>query len=73
MTKKHFIALADAIRRYNESAFPHGTNTVSPLKFSYTQLLCLADFCEDQSPRFNRERWLDYISGKCTANGGRIK
>ncbi len=73
MTKKHFIALADAIRDYNDSAFPAGTNIVSPLQFSHTQLLRLADFCESQNPQFNRQRWLDYISGTCGKNGGKIK
>lgn len=57
MTKKHFIALADAIRRYD-----HG--------FNANQLNTLADFCESQNPNFNRERWLDYIAGHCGPNGG---
>lgn len=70
MTKKHFIALADAIRTYNEHAFPTGTNTVSPLQFTYTQLIWLADFCQSQNPNFNRERWLAYINGECGPNGG---
>lgn len=64
MTKKHFIALAEAIVAYNRQAFPHGTNTVSPLQFSHTQLLCLADFCETQAERFDRERWLRYIKDR---------
>lgn len=38
MSKKDFIALADAIRTYNNAAFPAGTNTVSPLQFGHTQL-----------------------------------
>jgi hypothetical protein len=31
----------------------------------------LADFCRTQNPRFDRERWLDYIAGKCGPNGGK--
>ena len=70
MSKKDFIALADSIRQYNTQAFRPGTNCVSPLQFGHTQLLVLADFCQDQNPRFNRDRWLDYIAGKCGPNGG---
>jgi hypothetical protein len=73
MSKKHFIALADAIRDYNRNAFPHGTNTASPLQFTHTQILSLATFCASQNFRFNKERWLDYIAGKCGPNGGSIK
>lgn len=73
MTKKHFIALADAIKDYNENSFPAGTNTVSPLQFTYTQLICLADFCAAQNPNFNRERWLGYIAGENGKNGGKLK
>jgi hypothetical protein len=72
MTKKHFIALANTIREYNEAAFKPGTNTVSPLQFSHTQLMVLADFCQASNPRFNRERWLSYIAGKCGKNGGKV-
>lgn len=72
MTKQHFIALADKIRAYNEGAFDAGTNIVSPLKFTHTQVLALADFCQSQNPRFNRERWLAYIAGECGPNGGKV-
>jgi hypothetical protein len=73
MSKKHFIALADAIRAYNlEACTPHG-GCVSPLKFGHTQLLAIADFCASQNPRFNRERWLAYIAGTCGPNGGKVK
>lgn len=69
MTKKHFIALADAIKEYNRLSFPAGTNCVSPLKFGYTQILMLADFCQSQNPNFNRDRWITYIKGECGPNG----
>jgi hypothetical protein len=72
MTKKHFVALADAIRDYNENSFEHGTNTASPLRFTHTQMIRLADFCESQNDRFNRKRWLGYIAGKNGKNGGKI-
>jgi len=73
MSKKHFIALADEIRDYNKHAFEHGTNIASPLQFTHTQIVRLADFCASQNPRFNRQRWLDYIAGECGPNGGRTK
>lgn len=73
MSKKDFIALADAIKEYNRGAFPAGTNTFSPLQFQHTQLLVLADFCKRQNSNFMRERWFDYIAGHCGPNGGTIK
>ena len=72
MTKKHFIELADKIRAYNASTFPSGSNVASPLQFTHTQILALADFCESQNPRFNRDRWLNYVAGKCGPNGGKV-
>lgn len=59
MTKKDFEDLAGRIRRYNENACSAGTNCVSPIKFGYTQLLCLAGFCASQNPRFDRQRFLE--------------
>jgi hypothetical protein len=64
MTKKHFIALADAIREHNKSH-------LNPFKFD--QLQQLGRFCYSQNPRFNQSRWIDYIDGKCGPNGGTIK
>ena len=66
MTKKTFIALADAIRRANHRATlldiskPYGTDAISDL----------ADFCQSQNSNFNRERWMDYVAGNCGPNGG---
>jgi hypothetical protein len=49
MTKKHFIALANAMRKYNS--------------FTPEQLEILAQFLAEQNPRFDREGWLGYIAG----------
>lgn len=86
MTKKHFIALADAIKRARivnnhsidysplrsnaESVriFYDGVNTAED-----NMLAALANFCASQSPRFNRQLWLDYIEGKCGPSGGKRK
>lgn len=58
MTKKHFIALADAIRQ----TFPDAKT-----------LEALADFCAAQNPRFDRRHWLDYVRGECGPSRGRVK
>ena len=47
MSKKHFIALADAIK-----------NGTALITLTQIQVEALADFCQSQNPNFNRERWL---------------
>lgn len=64
MTKKDFIALADLIRIANLN---------EPNRFTESAIRLLADFCASQNPNFKRDRWLDYIAGKCGKNGGAIK
>ena len=63
MTKKHFIALANHIKRHNDYA---------PGKFTATNISSLADFCQAQNPRFNRGRWIGYIQGTNGPNGGKV-
>ena len=65
MTKKHFIALADAIREHNK--YYEGAT------FNTFQLETLASFCSCQNRNFNRQLWLDYIDGKCGPGGGKLK
>ncbi len=67
MSKKDFIALADAIRAYQASG------TKLPSQFSTDQLNLLAHFCYMQNPRFDKSRWLAYIAGECGSSGGRLK
>lgn len=62
MTKKHFIALANAIRGFNH-AYPES-------EFSYGQMQAIADVCKASNFNFNRERWLSYIAGEREPNGG---
>ena len=69
MSKKHFIALADDIRDHNAAA-KHSPQYTA---FTEDQLELLAQFCINQNIMFNRERWLDYITGKCGPNGGAVK
>jgi hypothetical protein len=65
MSKKQFVALADSIREYNRLAKFNGENA-----FTVDQLAALARFCASANPRFKRDRWLDYIAGRCGPNGG---
>lgn len=67
MTKKHFIKLADSIREYQEAQYRNGVVEKAPFLIDV-----LADFCQSQNPNFNRDRWIDYIQGKCGPNGGKI-
>ncbi len=70
MSKKHFIALADMIKRHNVQ----GDSLAGPsTPFTQDQLNALALFCESQNPRFLPHRWLAYIAGECGPNGGQIK
>jgi hypothetical protein len=61
MSKKHFIALADAIREHT---------TCGGQPFTEDQLNVLAGFCKRQNPAFDRSRWLGYIAGKNGPSGG---
>ncbi len=70
MSKKDFIALANSIREVNRHAEATGQ---SELAFNDYQIEALADFCQSQNSNFNRDRWLDYIAGKCGPSGGSIK
>lgn len=70
MTKKHFIDMADMIREHNRQAeLPYQEITA----FTKDQIEVLAYFCRQQNPRFNRERWLNYIAGECGPSGGAVK
>jgi len=82
MTKKHFIALADVIRRERAIAMAELQTAQSDPELNPvfengvlagvdTMTRVLADFCESQNPKFNRERWLGYIAGTNGKNGGK--
>lgn len=67
MSKKDFIALADAIRAHNPRVCSRND------QFQSAHIDALADFCQSQNPAFLRDRWLSYISGENGKNGGKAK
>jgi len=68
MSKKDFVALADAIKEHN--ALQDGTTNA--IKFGPFHINTLANFCRSQNSRFMRERWLGYIAGENGKNGGTL-
>lgn len=69
MTKKDFIALANAIKEHNAKVGCDADYSF----FSDNQLQTIADFCGGTNPNFNRDRWFGYIRGECGSNGGKVK
>lgn len=60
MSRKHFIALGDAMRCVRPVEDGEYGRT------SYRQWMAdcrsLAAFCERQNPRFDREKWMQYVN-----------
>jgi transcriptional regulator with XRE-family HTH domain len=56
MTKSDVVTLAEVLRIHNQTADLR-------TEFTPDHLRVLADFCAAQYPNFNRERWIDYITG----------
>lgn len=75
MSKKHFIALADMVRRQKPSM---ASKTGGPNdmyldgRMAEWEIMrdALAEFCAQQNYTFKRKRWLAYINGECGPNGG---
>lgn len=66
MTKKHFIALADALR-----AEKPGDNWDPNKRVQWDlDVKAIANVCAAQNPNFNRERWLGYTAGTNGPSGG---
>lgn len=72
MSKKDFIALADAIREHNTVA-KYGATDYGVAVFNAEQLDTLASFCKRQNSAFLRDRWLGYIAGTNGKNGGKVR
>lgn len=58
MTKKDFVALADALRDSGA--------TVDVQE-------AVAWVCSSANGAFKKDRWLSYIRGECGPNGGKLK
>lgn len=74
MTKKHFIALADAIRATRPASIGyHDDGTSTEIEQWERDVRSLAAFCAAQNPRFNRERWMGYVHGTNGPSGGAVR
>lgn len=67
MSKKDFIALADALRPFYREEAEHTAETPEEI------LRAIVLFCHDQNPLFKAQRWTDYLHGKCGPGGKVIK
>lgn len=77
MSKKHFIALADAIKTFRKVTPGRQGLTESEARAYDLAVLemtdAIAGFCMWANGRFMRDRWIGYIQGECGPNGGTIK
>lgn len=73
MSKKDFIAIADAIREHNRIATNLRNVGIETTRFDSDQLSTLADALQRTNSVFMRDRWLDYIAGKVGPSGGAVK
>ncbi|MFI4963688.1 MAG: hypothetical protein ACHP6H_07535 [Legionellales bacterium] len=65
MTKKDFIALANAFIRSK----PDNLSELDQWKYDRDSVSVI---CAQSSSAFNCERWLAYIDGECGPNGGKL-
>ena len=70
MSKKHFIALADALRASKPPVT--GVPVADFALLSQWQEDCrrIAGVCKSENYNFKQERWFGYINGECGPNGG---
>lgn len=77
MTKKHFIKIADMIKAQRPCSLALSEICNAEARAALVQWEqmrdALADFCQAQNPNFDRQRWIDYIAGKCGPSGGKAK
>ena len=64
MTKKDFIALADALRKVGVESYTDTATFVQCVRL-------VADALAADNPRFDRDRWYRYVCGECGPNGGK--
>lgn len=75
MTRKDFIALADAIRRLPKfNHIPHEMGAIPEQVVNFRDLLyVITKWCHETNPRFNEARFRAYIAGECGPSGGKRK
>ena len=71
MSKKDFIALADAVRVHQNDLARVGV--VEQSAYGEYWIDVLADFCKSRNSRFLRDRWVGYIRGENGPSGGKVK
>lgn len=70
MTKQDFIALANALKI---TKIEGGTLDDRAVRMWIETRNVIADVCARSNPRFDRNRWLAYISGEVGPSGGAVK
>lgn len=68
MTGKDFVFLANIIKQTK----PTNPDNGMLLQWEATKLSIAAEFSL-KYPNFKKDRWLDYIAGKCGPKGGKVK
>ncbi len=71
MSKKHFIALADALKGVR----PLDNTPGASLAITYWKDTIdeVAKVCYRFNPQFDRGLWVSYIMGECGPSGGTVK
>jgi hypothetical protein len=69
MSRRDFVALAEAIQ-YARGHAMASTNVEAELAGVMASAEYVANACKAANSNFKRERWFDYIMGKCGKNGG---
>lgn len=72
MSKKDFIALADALRAHDPATLTISDEArAGAIEQRNGMLDAIVRFCRSQNPAFKEDRWRDYLAGKCGPNGGK--
>lgn len=69
MSKKDFIALANALRAQKPAEHWDPNKRVQ----WELDVKAIADVCAASNRAFMRDRWMDYVNGLCGPNGGPVK
>lgn len=68
MTKKHFIMLADELKRCEP------INSGDDVHRAWSNAVhAVANACEQANPLFKRQMFIDYVRGACGKSGGKVK